>query len=113
MPFHLRGPSGKDFPVTGVIDSGADVSLFPADWAEPLGIQIADCQMVPGMSASGGACEIHVWKEPLHAVLLGRKFELTPAFGGTNEVLLGRDDFFMQFEARFNQQKKRFSLKAF
>lgn len=41
MPFYITGPNGKPFPTTGVVDSGADVSLFPSDWAEPLGIQIA------------------------------------------------------------------------
>lgn len=112
MPLHIVGPNGRRFPITGIVDSGADVSLFPSAWAGPLGIQIADCETVIGGSASGGG-EYHYWGEPIKATLLDRSFELEAVFGGNSEVLLGRDDFLAQFELRIDQRKRRFFLDPY
>ncbi len=112
MPLHIAGPNGKQFPITGIVDSGADVSLFPSAWAEPLGIQIADCETVIGGSASGGG-QYHYWPEPIQATLLGKAFKLEAVFGGNSEVLLGREDFLAQFELRLDQKKRRFFLDPY
>lgn len=106
----MTGPNGKTFPTTGILDSGADVSLFPADWAEPLGIQIADCEVVAGGSAQGSS-DYHVWNEPIRATLLGKTIDLHAIFGGYSEVLLGREDFFDHFRLTIEHRKRRFFLE--
>ena len=96
----------------GLIDTGADITLIPEDWAEPLGIQIADCTVVDGGSASGSS-EFRLWNEPLHITILEKRIELMPIFGGYPEILLGREDFLIHFEFRVDQANQRFTLDPY
>jgi hypothetical protein len=86
--------------------------LIPEDWAEPLGIQIADCEIVEGGTASGG-CEFRIWGEPITITVLGKEIEVMAVFGSYPEILLGREDFLIHFELRVDQANKRFFLKPY
>jgi hypothetical protein len=96
----------------GLIDTGADITLIPEDWAEPLGIQIADCEIVDGGSAAGSS-EFRVGSESVFLTVLEQQIELMPIFGGYPEILLGREDFLAHFEFNVDQAKHRFTLKPY
>lgn len=96
----------------GLIDTGADITLIPKHWAEPLGIQIADCEVVDGGSAAGSS-EFRVGAEPVSLTVLERRLELMPIFGGYPEILLGREDFLKHFEFFVDQANHRFTLRPY
>lgn len=58
----LRGPSGEQIeaPVPALLDSGADRTTFPVEFAEALGIHLSQCRKEPFDSA-GGEAEEFVW----------------------------------------------------
>jgi hypothetical protein len=108
----VRGPSGVAVPVLGLLDTGADYSLFPISLASAFGIDLAAAEHIEGQSASGVA-DYYKWREPLGATVQEREVELSATFSNTPVVLLGRADFFVQFEAAFDQRGKRFTLKPY
>lgn len=96
----------------GLIDTGADITLIPEDWAEPMGIQISDCEIVDGGSAAGSS-EFRLWNEPVYLTVLEREIQLLPIFGGYPEILLGREDFLSHFEFHVDQVNHRFTLTPY
>lgn len=112
VPLHLIGPNGRHFPVTGIVDSGADCSLFPAEWASPLGIDITACETI-GTKTASGAHEAWLWPDGITIRVLDKEIEIPAIFGANDEPLLGRRDFFQHFEITFDQPNNRFFLQAY
>jgi hypothetical protein len=76
----LRGPAGNELGAStpALIDSGADRSVFPIEFAEPLGISLAACRAEPFETAGGEAEEL-VWDDPVIALFDGQEVDLTAA----------------------------------
>jgi hypothetical protein len=109
----LIGPSQISVPTFGLIDSGADATCFPLDYARLLGIKLDKCQKETVRTAGGPAPE-YIWKsEPIKAVILGRLLELEARFSDTPMPLLGQVDFFDRFKVRFDWRAKRFLVEAY
>lgn len=92
-----------------LVDSGADWSVIPLELAPRLGVDLGECRHVPGHSA-GGRTEFYEWEGKLTAELMERQIPLHVMFGAVPIVLLGREDFFANFQVSFDQRGKRFTL---
>jgi hypothetical protein len=96
----------------GIVDSGADSTTLPLEWASRLGIDHeADCIAFKGGTA-GGAAEQFLYEPGIHGTFLGKKLRLGAIFAPLcPQVLLGREDFFRYFKSlRFEQSKEKMHL---
>lgn len=114
IPLIVSGPKAK-IPVPGLIDSGADSSMFPIEWAGHLGVDLSSCRE-EDCSTAGGVVKHHIWDAGLEAEVqaLGHKIRLNAAFcDGLPVVILGRNDFFAAFKVAFDQQAQTFTLEKY
>jgi hypothetical protein len=101
----VEGPNGLRLPLTTLLDTGADCSCFPTDFAGQFGIDLKDCVPVPGGS-SAGETEYLRWEDGyLTCEVLGQSLKLEPLFGDLEDPVLGREDFFMRFTVRFRERE--------
>jgi hypothetical protein len=115
MPLTLLRTDGSlTAPTVGLVDSGADCSNFPADWAEQLGIDIdKDCVKETGTTA-GGECTHYLYEPGVEAIIMGRKLKLHAMFQpGLEVILLGREDFFREFKVSFDQRAATFDVEPY
>lgn len=99
---------GRHHDTLGLIDSGADSTLFNLQWALAFGLPLDPTKAEPG-GGVGGA--IKVWRHKIHLIALGQRIEADVAFtdGWRMEFgLLGRADFFPFFDLGFDQAGNRF-----
>lgn len=96
------------------MDSGADSTVFPVEFAEELGISIDACRVLEFEAADHLGTE-WVWHEPLTCTFDGQLVELPAAF--TNSplgiVLLGREDFFVHYRVTIDQRDQTFTLEQY
>ena len=102
--------------VAGIVDSGADGTLFPLELAPALGLDVEkDLVKQDGSSgAAGTTFETWAARKPItgrvfaimrpgeSAEFFGEPFELSPAFAADGPVLWGRSDFFTNFTITFH-----------
>jgi len=105
--FHERDAT---LPYLGLVDSGADQSVLPADVAMALGIAFGQ---IPGRVSgpTGGAQAVRAaedvaFQSPVGPVLL----RLPHVRAEVPDIVLGRPDFFMQYEVTFDEPQQRFWL---
>jgi hypothetical protein len=98
--------------VYGLIDSGADYSTFPVEWAPELGIELKGCLAHQGGTA-GGPAGRYLHEPGIYVSILGRKLHLGACFAPKCPiVLLGREDFFRYFRVAFDQAQETFRVEA-
>lgn len=97
-----------------IIDSGADCTTLPIEWAGKLGIDPeADCVEVPCITAAGEGTQL-AYPDGIEAVILGERLPLSATFNpGLDCVLLGRRDFFDWYRVLFDQRSKSFTLDPY
>jgi hypothetical protein len=121
LPIALVRADGTMTPRTpALVDSGCDVTSFPAGWAATLGIDYDKCEKFSGLTAAGQDDEDdddktpRRWPPGVDAVIMGRKVHLEAIFRpGLPVILLGREDFFQEFKVSFDQRKKTFRLESY
>jgi hypothetical protein len=101
-----------------LVDSGCDVTSFPSDWAEELGIDLGECPAFAGVTAAGKddakSARPRRWPPGVEALVLGQKIHLEAVFRpGLPIVLLGREDFFSYFRVSFDQRAKIMRLESY
>jgi hypothetical protein len=102
-----------------LVDTGCDVTSFPSEWAEELGIDLADCTPFAGVTAAGKdggdvAAQPRRWAQGVDALVLGQKVHLEAVFRpGLPILLLGREDFLSYFRASFDQRAKIMRLESY
>jgi predicted aspartyl protease len=113
VPIVLRGLKAQ-IPVHAIVDSGADYTFLPRDYAAHLGIDIAQCRE-EDCETAGGVTKQYVWDAGLDALVQGINVvvHLKTAFATTPHVLLGREDFFAEFLVSFNERAQRFTLEPY
>lgn len=110
----LVGPNGSEVLLQGLIDSGADYSCVPLEYAARLGYAPAEGSFGEGTQLRG---TIDFWRarDPLHAYLPGDRtmtFELYPHFvDGAEVTLWGRLDFMGTWEVVISQPRQTFTMK--
>jgi len=103
VPVRLQS-GGRSADTLGLVDSGADLSMFNAAFAVPLGI---DLSLYPDDSSSGLGGSVPVKLVPIRMVVFGKSIDATVQFGMAipqSFGLLGRADFFGAFSVGFNQR---------
>jgi hypothetical protein len=111
----LVGPGGQQTPkIRGIVDTGADRSLFPVEWAGPLGIDLtADCEEMVGMG-TGGKVEQYHYTAGIHGLVFGHRVPLDAIFNAhLPVVLLGREDFMQYFKVSFDQRQKTLAIEPY
>ena len=109
--YHARGR----VPFRALVDSGADYSVLPAQFAPHLGVDLAQCREEPCITA-GGRGTVKIRDIPLEAEVqvLGIRFAMRAAFSEyAPVVLLGRDDFFNEFRVTFDHRRETFRLEMY
>ena len=101
-------------PLFGLVDSGADETMFPIDAMAVLGIdKSADCTQKQGGGA-GGLHDFYVWNGgKLRADVYGVAVDLIVNFSDCPFILLGRTDFFAVFKVVFDQRGQKFTLEEY
>lgn len=93
-------------PVTGVIDSGSDVSIISHIQAKHLGLEVDDAEALPIFCADGSTAIARPTAIPLHARILHDPDPNTFSFhpyvvDGARTNLWGIRDFFRAFDVQF------------
>jgi hypothetical protein len=99
----------------GLLDSGADNSMFPLPWAKQLGINQDDCREEPCSTVAGMTTQ-YIWEAGLEAEIqaLSTTILLNACFTeGLPVVLLGRYDFFNTFRISFDERAQTFTLQKY
>lgn len=99
--------------VNGLIDSGADFSLFPLSDAIRFGINLKQLKKVNVEAADGDF--FHVHKTEVKAKLGGKEFILPIAFSDKPNltVVIGREGFFETFKIEFDERAEVVTLKSY
>lgn len=109
----LRGPhGGPEIPIIGLVDSGADKSVLPLDYAQLLGYGQTELSSVQVGQVEGSAdgwdaqvpCEAHV------VGLESVKFAIEPLFVATLDALWGRADFMATYVVSISEERRELGL---
>lgn len=113
IPIRLINKSNheKYIDIRALIDSGADVSIFPAIIAEKIELHIDKSKVYPMGGILG-----HNFETYLHEIIFeigGWQFESYVCFSFEEIVfpILGRDGFFNLFEIKMDYSKEQIELK--
>lgn len=115
VPIVVNGPA-RSLPLQGLIDSGADSSLFPEAIMDTIGISADDCTRITCASSTGEGSQL-VYPPGIEIEIpdLGHRMWVVANFsqlpGGL--ALLGRLDFFRAFRVMIDEPSATFSLQAF
>jgi Aspartyl protease len=115
LPIELVRLDGKVLnPIRAIVDSGADATTLPIEWARQLGIDVdRDCVREP-CGTAGGETTGFVYLGSVKAIVLGEHITLTVTFNeGLDVALLGRRDFFFWYKVEFDQRAKSFTLERY
>ena len=99
---------GRHYDTLGLIDSGADTTIFHTQWALAFRLPLDPAKSESGGGIGGG---IRIWRHKIHLIALGERIEADVGFtdGCPKEFgLLGRADFFLAFNLGFDQKSSRF-----
>ena len=111
IPVRLQH-GGRAFDTMGLIDSGADGSLFNLQWAQVLGFTL-DPSRVQQTGGVGGTADL--WTFDMHITVAGKRFAARVGFsnGCPKEFgLLGRSDFFRAFAVGIDEPGNRVLLRS-
>jgi hypothetical protein len=110
VAFELRNGTTLAVSDMGLVDTGADHSLFPLFMMELLGVSNEDCERHM-FEAAAGAGQILTMDTPLMMSILDQEFPIKASFGETPITLLGRNDVLAHFEVTIDQRKQVLRLK--
>jgi hypothetical protein len=114
VPIIVHGPQ-RSLRLQGLIDSGADCSLFPHAIMARIGIDKDDCVETDCVGAVGGGLQL-VYEPGIEIEIpdLGHRMPVAANFSGLpgSLALLGRLDFFTTFRVTIDESSATFSLQA-
>lgn len=113
IPIRLcsKDNAGRYFDFKAVLDSGAHVSIFPAQIGETVGLEIRNDRIQPIYGIGGQSIETY-----RHEVIIeigGWSFEVIACFtyDDISFPVLGREGFFNLFEIKIDFSKETIELK--
>lgn len=100
-------------PISGLVDTGADKSVLPVDYAEILGYKVDDLVPVEVGQVEGS---VSAWeaRKPCEAFVSGAeavKFEVSPLFVATLNALWGRSDLMITYEVSVSEKAQELTLR--
>lgn len=113
IPIYVHHP-GEDqtYPLSALIDSGADATSFPAEWAAVLGIDLDECPAVKVKTGNGVTWHPES-TETLSITVAAQKIDMRPRFAPIHVAILGRRDFFMHFRVEFDERRQVTTLTPY
>jgi hypothetical protein len=111
LMMYVQGADGRGRTVTGIVDSGADSTSFPFDYAALFGYDATSLREEAFIHAGGAGiaymalhpCKAHVPEIP------DVVFDIYPQFiRGAQMVLWGRRDFMRTFDVTIQEADQRF-----
>ena len=111
IPITMIGPRGKSANTYGLLDSGADVSMFHADWARKIGLNLTDgrFEKIAGINQSASIdCYSHNIRVIVGAVELTSEVLFSEFLGDDiTSQLIGRQDIFDQMRFGLRQRIRK------
>lgn len=109
----VQALNGEEVPIQGLVDSGADKSVLPREYAPLLGysqpsLQPEEIDQVEGLARGENAqvaCSAHVRGEP--AVT----FPIQPLFVNTLDALWGRGDLMRAYVVSISERDRELRLR--
>ena len=103
-----------DIDVYALIDSGADCSVFDAEIAEQLGLDLESGRKQELYGASGAPIEVYYHTVKLQPVGAKAFAEAEVRFSRDTKMwaLLGQADFFQHYQIKFERYKGQIEVKA-
>ena len=104
---------GLEVDILGLVDTGADRSVLPIDYAEALGYTVEDLEPRE-VGQVDGLASAWVAKKPCQAFVDGLpdiKFEVEPLFVGGLNALWGRADLMMNFTISVSEKARELTLR--
>lgn len=103
---------GQEIMIPGLVDTGADRSVLPIDYAEELGYTVDDLAPVEVGQVEGSAS---AWlaQRPCGAIVDGipeLEFEITPLFVASLNALWGRADLMMAYRVSVSEKDQELTL---
>ena len=111
----LTGPyGGEETLISGLVDTGADRSVLPIDYAQTLGYKIDDLAPAEIGQVEGSAS---AWtaQKPCQAFVDGIPaitFEIEPLFVAGLNALWGRADLMMNFRLGISEKDRELTLQT-
>jgi len=109
VPIRVHHPDrAQAYPLGALIDSGADATSFPEEWAEVLGIDPEDsthCQWVKVKTGNGITYHAES-KRALSVEVEDQVILVRPRFAPVDVAILGRRDLFMCFRVEFDERER-------
>ncbi|HEY5428113.1 MAG TPA: hypothetical protein VIK04_03285 [Solirubrobacteraceae bacterium] len=113
LVMQLHGVNGKSGPVWGLVDSGADRTSLPFEFAALMGYVAADLQQQQCIQVAG-TTTTHVAQRPCTASvpeIPAVVIDLHPMFvPGSRTILWGRQDVMRRFDVTIMESQQRFSI---
>lgn len=110
----LTGPhGGEEILISGLVDTGADRSVLPIDYAQTLGYKVDDLRPTEIGQVEGSA-SAWVAQKPCQAFvdgITGIKFEIEPLFVAGLNALWGRADLMMSFTISVSEKDQELTLR--
>lgn len=103
----------QEVEIVGLVDTGADRSVLPIDYAEELGYTVDDLAPVD-VSQVEGTASAWVAKKPCEAFVDGLpeiKFKIEPLFVASLNALWGRTDLMMAFTIAVSEKSRELTLQ--
>ena len=102
----------QEIMISGLVDTGADRSVLPIDYAEELGYTVDDLAPVEVGQVEGSAS---AWlaQKPCGAIVDGipeLEFEITPLFVASLNALWGRADLMMAYRVSVSEKDQELTL---
>jgi hypothetical protein len=103
----------QEIMISGLVDTGADRSVLPIDYAEELGYTVDDLAPVEVGQVEGSAS---AWlaQKPCGAIVDGipeHEFEIAPLFVASLNALWGRADLMMAFTVSVSEKDRELTLQ--
>jgi hypothetical protein len=102
VPVLLLGPWNWCRTVA-LLDSGADRTAIPYEWAEPFGVDLLGTAKRQNAWGNGVLAEYFTPKESFRLELAGRVIDVEPLFTPWEHLVLGRD-VFRHFQVLFDER---------
>ena len=114
VPVIFIGPRDSGRTVA-LIDSGADRTMLPLDWAPKFGVTLERNPQGVLHFGEGGPALADCYRpvETLRATVAGRTFDLDALFGPAWEPVLGRSEFFREFVVTIDERNRTVILDPY